>query len=200
MKSCWFPVVLALLAFRCDDSGSVPDDISAACARQRECAAQGGNDVTVYEPNECPDRLSAEYDEASGYGCGAAYADWVSCQATQRGNCPPPVAIDGFAGDSSGADSANVDAVEDVDPCQGTYDAFRRCQGEAQRDECVVIGFGGAGGCSIRCALFSGQCSAPAGAGEGSDCSCEAGDKAGGTFRGQCGQDSLEANARNACQ
>src|SRR5215471_21293284 len=95
IKSRWFPAVLALLAFTCDDSGGVPDDISGACLRERECwAAQVGSDVVSYNQDECPDRLSAEYDDASGYGCAAAYADWVSCQATQRGNCPPPVVID----------------------------------------------------------------------------------------------------------
>src|SRR3954467_1042339 len=103
MKSCWFPAVLSLLAFTCDDSGGVPDDISGACQRQRECwAAEVGSDAVAADRDECPDRLSAEYDQASSYGCGGTYADWVSCQATQRGNCPPPVVLDESSGDSSG--------------------------------------------------------------------------------------------------
>jgi len=194
MKSCWFPAALALLAFTCADSGDVPDEVSSACERQRECWAAEGGDVVAYDRDECTARLSAEYDTASGYGCGAAYADWVSCQATQRGNCPPALVID----ESSFADSSDAD--EPADPCQGAYDAFRRCQGEAKRDECVVVLFGGAGGCSIDCALFSGGCSVPTRAGESSSCSCDTGDNVGSTFTGQCGQDSLETNARSACQ
>jgi hypothetical protein len=199
IRSRWFPAALALLAFTCDDAGGVPDDIDGACLRERECqAAQAGTDLGTSDRNECPQRLSAAYDEASGYGCGAAYAEWVSCQATQRGNCPPPIVIGESAGDSSGADSA--DAEPWVDPCQGAYDAFRRCQGQAQHDECDVVLFGGAGGCSIECALFTGECSAPGRVGESSSCSCDTGDKVGGTFTGQCNEDSLASNAHSACQ
>ena len=118
--SCWWPAVLSVLAFTCADAAGPPDDISGACERQRECAAKYGDDGISYDEGECSDRLSAEYEDASGYGCGAVYADWVSCQANQRGNCPP-------------ATSAND---ESVDPCQGASDAFLLCQGKAQRDEC----------------------------------------------------------------
>jgi hypothetical protein len=135
LKSCWSPAVLALLAITCTDSGGVPDDIGSACARQRECgAAAAGEDGLSYDERECRERLSAEYDEASGYGCGAAYADWVSCQATQRGNCPPPLVID-ESSDSAAAASEDAAAEQDADPCQGAYDALRRCQEQAQRDE-----------------------------------------------------------------
>ena len=196
MSSRWFPAVLALLAFTCDDAGDAPDDIGSACLRQAECETADAAADTAYDERACRDRLSAEYDDASSYGCSAAYAGWVSCQATQRGNCPPPIVIEDSAGESAGSASAD----DSVDPCQEPYDAFRRCQGKARRDECVVIGSGGAGGCLISCALFSGQCSAPARAGESSSCSCQDGEKAGGNFMGQCGEDSLEASARGACQ
>lgn len=192
----WFPAGLALLTLTCADASGPPDDISGACQRERECAAEYGFDVTSHDVDECSDRLSAEYDDASSYGCGGAYADWVSCQATQRGNCRPPIISDV----SSGADSGNADGSESVDPCQDAYDAFRRCQGKAKHDECDVVIFGGTGTCSIGCALFVAECSAPAGAGEDSSCTCDTGDKVGATFLGQCDQDSVTTNARSACQ
>ena len=136
---------------------------------------------------ECRDRLTAEYDEATGYGCGAAYSDWVSCLATTRGQCRP-----------SFVDESSPGAY--VDPCRGTEDALRACQGRARRDECIVLGLGGAGGCDISCALFSGQCSPPTQAGQDSTCSCAGGDKTGATFSAQCCSDALETSARDACQ
>jgi hypothetical protein len=193
----WFPA-FALLTFTCADAAGPPDDIEGACEWRRECAAHG-SDVVVYDLG-CAEHVSAEYDEASSYGCGAAYADWISCQATQRGKCPRPIVSSENVGADAGADSANAHADEYTEPCQGASDAFRLCQGKAKRDECLVIGSGGAGGCSIECALFSGECSAPARAGESSSCSCGTGDKVGASFMGQCGQDSLETDARSACQ
>ena len=132
---------------------------------------------------ECRDRLTAEYDEATGYGCGAAYSDWVSCLATTQGGA-----------------CSGVNAVDDTDPCQDTQGAFRACQGRARRDECVVLGFGGAGGCEISCALFSGDCAVPTQPGQSSACTCGTGEKVGAAFSGQCGDDALEMSARDACQ
>lgn len=129
IQSVWFPAVLALLAFSCDDAAGPPDDISGACERQRECAAENGEGASSYDREQCPDRLSAEYDQASSYGCGAAYADWVSCQATQRGHCPLPIVMD----ESSGGDAANAGADESMDPCQSARDALELCQSEAER-------------------------------------------------------------------
>jgi len=178
MSSRALPVALALLSLTCTPAGSAPDEMANACLRVAECSGVSGQEARA--ERECRDRLNAEYDEATGYGCGSAYSDWVSCLATTRGQCP--------SGDS------------DVDPCQGAQDAFRACQGRARRDECVVIGFGGGGGCDISCALFSGECSAPSTPDQSSTCSCRDGDKTGATFSGQCTSEALEASARDACQ
>jgi len=187
-------VSLALLALTCDDTGVALDDIGSACRRQAECATSA--DEVAPPESECRDRFTAEYDEATGYGCGAAYSDWVSCLATTRGQCRPP-----FVLESSLEDSADPsDSSTYVDPCRDTEDALRACQGRARRDACVVLGLGGAGGCDISCALFSGQCSPPAQAGQDSTCSCAGGDKTGATFSAQCGSDALETLARDACQ
>jgi hypothetical protein len=107
------PLALALLSLTCDDAGSAPDELGNACLRVAECS--GVPVERARAERECRDRLTAEYDEATGYGCGSAYSDWVSCLATTRGQCPPSEA--------------------DVDPCQGAQDAFRACQGRARRDE-----------------------------------------------------------------
>ena len=188
MKSCWFPTVLALLAFTCDDASDAPDDISVVCQRQARCQ-DTSDGPSEFDEGECRDQLSAGYDEASGYGCSATYTDWIKCQATEPVDCPP-------------APQGNLieHSSESANPCQGAYDAFRRCQAKANRDECVVVTAGGAGGCLISCTLFTGDCSAPASTSEDSSCVCQAGEKVGGTFSGRCGADSLETSARGACQ
>jgi hypothetical protein len=95
-------VVFCLLALHCDGGTDIPDDLTAACRRQAEC-----RDTSLGEAEPegaCQDRLIAEYDEASTYGCAAEHADWVSCLSTTRGQC--------------GA----------ADPCQSSQETFASCR------------------------------------------------------------------------
>jgi hypothetical protein len=186
----WAVTSLGLLSLACEDAKGRPDDIVAACQHEIECAGQG-----ALTQRECQDALNASYDEATTYGCGSAYADWVSCLATLRGPCPPPFIIDSAPSGSSGDEPKPY-----ADPCQPAHEAFRDCQGTMRRDECFVLGYGGAGGCMIGCALFSGECAAPSANGPSSSCSCEAGAKVGASFTGACGSQELETLARDACQ
>jgi len=189
------PVGLAVLALTCDDTGVAPDDMTSACRREAECS--GVPHEGALSERECTGRLSAEYDDATSYGCGAAYADWVSCLATTRGECQPPVIVEESLGDDSGDAEASSAYV---DPCNTAWDALQACQGRARRDTCAVIGFGGAGGCGIRCALFFGECSPPTQSGTSSTCTCAECDRTGATFSGQCSSAELETSARDACQ
>ncbi|MEO8183105.1 MAG: hypothetical protein ABI895_30105 [Deltaproteobacteria bacterium] len=118
MSSRVLPVALAFLALTCEDTGAAPDDITSACRRQTECSPLP--DEVAGSERECAQRLSAEYDDATSNGCGAAYSDWVSCLATTRGECRPPIVDDS-------ADSGDSRAY--ADPCQAAQDALRACQG-----------------------------------------------------------------------
>lgn len=188
-------VSLCLLAFTCSEAEDAPDDLTAACRRDAECA---GEPSTPEYERSCREGLLAEYDEASSYGCAAQHADWVSCLATTRGQCRPALAVD-FGTAPEGSPATSPEEPEYVDPCQAQREAFRRCQGEARRDECVVLGFGGAGGCNISCALFEARCDAPMD-GPSSSCSCEDGAQVGAAFTSNCGEEDGLALARDACQ
>ena len=96
----WLLMVALSLAPGCDDGQDIPDDLTSACRHLAEC---GATDPAESE-GACGDRLTAEYDAASSYGCATQHADWVACLATTRGQCSP------------------------VDACQGQQDAFRGCQ------------------------------------------------------------------------
>ncbi|MEY2931826.1 MAG: hypothetical protein RL033_2575 [Pseudomonadota bacterium] len=104
-RAVWFS--LSFLAFHCDGGTDIPDDLTAACRRQAECRDAALGEA---EPEgACQDRLIAEYDEASTYGCAAEHADWVSCLSTTRGQC--------------GA----------ADPCQGQQESFASCRDLARQ-------------------------------------------------------------------
>ncbi|HKO91723.1 MAG TPA: hypothetical protein VJU61_11245, partial [Polyangiaceae bacterium] len=147
-------LALGLLAGSCAEASGPPNDVSLACQRTAECRE---------DPDQaaCEEELSRQYDEAATYGCSNEYYLLVSCTATADHPC----------------------ASEGPGSCEAAQATFRNCQGEAGRDECVVIGgvsgAGGAGpsGCLISCALFSAQC-APLDEG-GTGCECDSGRNAG---------------------
>ena len=171
-------LALGLIAWSCDEASGPPDDLTLACQRTAECREDADQET-------CEEELSRQYDEAAGYGCSEEYYQLVSCTATADAPC----------------------ASEGPGSCETAQDTFRRCQAEAGRDDCVVIGgVGGAGGagpsgCVISCALFSAQCTPLATEEGGTDCVCESGASSGSHFAiTSCESGELEFSARSACQ
>jgi hypothetical protein len=166
------------MGWSCAEASGPPNDVTLACQRTVECRVET-------DQQACEEELSRRYDEAAGYGCSNEYYQLVSCTATADMPC----------------------ASEGPGSCEAAQATFRSCQGEAGRDECVVIGsVGGAGGagpsgCVISCALFSAQCT-PLATEEGStDCVCDSGANSGSHFAiRSCESGELEFAARGACQ
>lgn len=73
-------MLIVVLTVACGDAPGVPDDLEQACRQRVACESETGA-VTRRQIDECREALSDEYDEAATYGCAAAHAALVACQA-----------------------------------------------------------------------------------------------------------------------